>query len=63
MQTPVTSKSRMEPRVSFRVRPEVLEELRALAEAQELPVGALVRRALRLLLADEAHRSEKRVTR
>ncbi len=59
MQT-TKSTTRMEPRLAFRVRPETLDELRALAQREETTVGSLVRRALRMLLAEaRRHDTEK----
>ena len=45
--------------IAFRVRPQMLAELRALAEEQETSVGTLLRKALRLLLAEERDGTEQ----
>jgi predicted transcriptional regulator len=43
----------LEPRLAVRVRPATLDRLRELAEREETSIGALVRKAIRLLLEDE----------
>jgi hypothetical protein len=49
---PITIKPPSEP-LAFRVRREMLAELRALAEREETGLSTLLRRAVRLLLAED----------
>ena len=44
----------LEPRLAVRVQPATLEQLRRIAQREEVSVGAIVRRGLRMLLAAEA---------